>query len=344
MAHVNNHRSNRRVGAMSVIGLVSLLALVACAGDDEDSASMATTYQSPDGGGPPTAAPAETLAAGEAISADDGATEDTEAAASETTTAAGGFEGDGFTGVQIDVAPDRLLAVDVTAAVEVADVSTALSQVVDIAGRHQGQVYGSDVSLGDPETAKGSVVIKLPPDEVEAAIVDISALGRLVGRFQDTEDVTDRVTDVETRILSAQQSVDRVQAMLADAKDLGEVVMLEGELTTRQLALEELLAQQRNLTGRTALATLTVELSTATVEEAVAPTTTTTLAPVPDETVGDAFASGGHAFVVAGTAVLMFIGYTAPFLAIGLVVLLVLRRVARRRPHPAPVDPAGSTG
>ena len=61
MAHVNNHRSNRRVGAMSVIGLVSLLALAACAGDDEDSASMATTYESPDGGGPPTEAPAETI-------------------------------------------------------------------------------------------------------------------------------------------------------------------------------------------------------------------------------------------------------------------------------------------
>jgi hypothetical protein len=276
MAHVNNHRSNRRVGAMSVIGLVSLLALAACAGDDEDSASMATTYESPDGGGPPTEAPAETIAG-----AAEGTVAASEAAASDTTEAAAGgdFSSGVTSGVQIDVAPDRLLAVDVTAAVEVADVSTALAQVVEIAGRHQGQVYGSDVSLGDPETAKGSVVIKLPPEEVESAIVDIAALGRLVGRFQDTEDVTDRVTDVETRILSAQQSVDRVQAMLADAKDLGEVVMLEGELTTRQLALEELLAQQRNLRGRTALATLTVALSTAPVEEAVAPTTTTTTPP-----------------------------------------------------------------
>ena len=343
MAHVNNHRSNRRVGAMSVIGLVSLLALAACAGDDEDSASMATTYESPDGGGPPTEAPAETIAG-----AAEGTVAASEAAASDTTEAAAGgdFSSGVTSGVQIDVAPDRLLAVDVTAAVEVADVSTALAQVVEIAGRHQGQVYGSDVSLGDPETAKGSVVIKLPPEEVESAIVDIAALGRLVGRFQDTEDVTDRVTDVETRILSAQQSVDRVQAMLADAKDLGEVVMPEGELTTRQLALEELLAQQRNLRGRTALATLTVALSTAPVEEAVAPTTTTTTPPAEDETVGDAFATGGHAFVVAGKAVLMFVGYTAPFLVIGLIALLVLRAVTKRRPRPSarPTEPANTTG
>jgi hypothetical protein len=347
MAHVNNHhrrrllpreRAVRLVGAMSVI---TALVLSGCSGDDEESTSMATTAGAAVGGDPPGAvAPVmEATAATEA--AREAATEATDAPADSADAAAFG------PGVAVDVTAGRLLAVEVTAAVEVADVSTALPEVVAIAARREGQVYGSDVSLGDAENARGTVVIKLPPEQVEPAIADVAALGTLIGRFQDTEDVTDTVTDVETRIISQQQSVDRVQAMLAEAKDLGEVVMLEGELTSRQLVLEQLIAQQRNLRNRTALATLTVELSATPVATTSTTTTTTTVVPAEEESIGDAFRGGGEAFTTTMKAVLIFIGYTGPFLAIGLVALLIGRRILRRRSgHPAtqpPVSPAPPT-
>lgn len=306
---------------------------------------MATAAGASVGGDPPRAvtpaddAPAATEAASEATEAP--------AAAAETTAAASGVDGaPGFgPGVAVDVTAGRLLAVEVTAAVEVADVSAALPEVVAIAGRFSGQVYGSDVSLGDADEARGTVVIKLPPENVEAAIAALGDVGRLIGRFQNTEDVTDTVTDVDTRIISQQQSVDRVQAMLADAKDLGEVVMLEGELTARQLVLEQLLAQQRNLKNRTALATLTVELSAAPVATTTTTTTTTSVAPAEEETIGDAFRGGGEAFTATAKAVLIFVGYTGPFLALGLVAMLIARRVVRRRPaaRSAPPSPPGSS-
>ena len=157
----------------------------------------------------------------------------------------------------------------------------------------------------------------MPPQNVEAMIAEATALGRQVSRLQNTDDVTDRVTDLETRIVTAQQSVDRVQRLLIEATDLGEVVLLEGELTTRQTMLETLLAEQRNLGNRTALATLTSTCrphrSSTTVEPAVEPRPD-------DDGIGDAFAKGGRAFVTAVAAVLIFIGYTAPFLAIALVI------------------------
>ena len=163
----------------------------------------------------------------------------------------------------VDPAPDRLLIVEVTVGVEVVDVGSTVSDVIAISRRYGGQIYGSDVRLTDPESSSGTIVVKLPPENVEAMIADVSALGRQVSRLQSTDDVTDRVTDLETRIATAQESVERVQRLLADAKDLGEVVLLESELTTRQTTLEQLLAEQRNLGNRTALATLTFELSTA---------------------------------------------------------------------------------
>ncbi|MCU1359294.1 MAG: hypothetical protein JWN99_583, partial [Ilumatobacteraceae bacterium] len=158
-------------------------------------------------------------------------------------------------------------------------------------------------------------------------------------RVQNTEDVTDRVTDIDTRITTAQESVARVQALLSSATDLGDVVMLEGELTTRQTALEELLAEQRNLGNSTALATLTIDLSTApadVVDAVVVP-------PAKHDGIGDAFARGGRAFVIAAAAVLIFFGYTAPFLAAALVIggvaWAITRRRARRNRSAVPLLP-----
>lgn len=227
---------------------------------------------------------------------------------------------------------ERQLIVDVTIGVEVTDVATGVADVVEVADRHNGQVYGSDVQLGDPEHASARIVIKLPPGEVEGAIAELGALGRLISRFQSTDDVTDQVIDVNTRILTAQQSVDRVTQLLAEAKDLGEVVLLEGELTRRQTELEQLLAQQRNLGNQTARATLTVELSP-TPEVAVTKNDPVVIMPdivVDDDSVGSAFRRGGEAFLHAGAAVLIFIGLTAPFLALGLLVGLVAWRLSRR--------------
>jgi Domain of unknown function (DUF4349) len=330
-----------------MLGILSF-GLAACGGDDEESTSMASTFDQGDAGASePAIAPAATEAASEAFEA---ASEVTEAPAATDAPAADTDGGGTFGGSSVGPAPapTRLLQIEVTVAVEVLDVSAALPLVVDIAADRGGQVYGSDVELGDPEAAKGEVVVKLPPGELEAAITDVTALGTLRGRFQNTDDVTDTVTDVETRIINQQQSVDRVQAMLAEAKDLGEVVLLEGELTARQLVLEQLLAQQRNLRNSTALSTLTVRLTTAPVEQVTATTVPEFELDVQtEEGVGDAFATGGRAFLTAGTAVLIFVGYTAPFFAVFALVLWIGRSIIRRRaprsrsvapPHPPTPD------
>lgn len=329
MAHVNRFHVR---SALTVALATAVIALTSCGGDDDDS-SAAATVDAPglpseglDSGAPAeTHAPAATDAPAEAVT-------DTDSSA-------------GAGGPLVSPAPDRLLVVEVTVGVEVADVGKAVGDVIAISERFGGQVYGSDVHLGDPATANGQVVVKLPPANVEAMIVEVQALGRAVSRFQNTEDVTDRVTDVNTRIITAQQSVDRVQRLLIEAKDLGEVVLLESELTARQTVLEQLLAEERNLGNQTALATLTIDLS-ATPMVADDPTDPDVLDEIQierTEGIGDAFATGGRAFLAAGAAVLIFVGYTAPFLVsvalVGWLVLVITRRRARRNRSAAPLLP-----
>ena len=291
-ARPNQHHSSRLIPFIRGVPLVAALLLAAACGNDNAKESAATSVAAnPDlaiGGGEATEfapaasyAPAETVAPAEIEAASE------TAAPAETTAPAepNGTDTDAAQRLGLDAAP-RLLAIDATVGVEVADVGEAVGKVVDLAAVHRGQVYDSDVNLSDEANARGTLVIKLPPDEVEAAIAELKSIGEVVTRTQNTDDVTDRLTDLDARIRTSRQSVDTVRLLMAGTTDLNQVVLLENELNQRQTVLEELLAQQKGLKDRVALATLTVELTRAPeqADEAVA-------APPPadkDTGVGDA--------------------------------------------------------
>ena len=356
MATVNRARPNqqhpsRLIPFIRGVPLAALLLLASACSSDAKSSAPTSVESNSDltiGGGEATEfAPVEIAAPEEtAAPADSTASADVDAsAASAAETPSAGQGTDAAQRLGLDAAP-RLLAIDATVGVQVADVGAAVSKVVDLAAIHRGQVYDSDVDISDSINARGTLVIKLPPDEVEAAIVDLQAIGDVVTRTQNTDDVTDRLTDLDARIRTSRQSVDTVRLLMAGVTDLNQIVLLESELNNRQIVLEELLAQQKGLSDRVALATLTVQLSKAPDVEVVA------AAPTPqvvdkDTGVGEAFRKGWKAFTDAGHGVMVVVGYLAPFLVLMLLVVApitgLIRRSARRRnrsaalrPQPAP--------
>lgn len=257
---------------------------------------------------------------------------------------AGGESGDsgGTATTSPDVTPpddDRSLIIEVTVGLEVADVEHAVNEVIGLARTHGGELSASSVDLFDPQYAGGDLVFRLPPDETDDFIAGLDpGVGRRTQLVTSTEDVTLQVADLDVRIDTARASLDRVQALLSEAKDLGEVIALESELTERQTTLEQLLAQQSYLDGRVAMSTVTVHLSTAPNDDA----------PAESDGIGDAFRKGWDGFVGFLGGVLRFVGYTLPFLVLlalgGAVAWLISRRAARRNrsvvpPHPpTPVE------
>jgi hypothetical protein len=327
MAHVNNARRASVVAA----ALVVVAALSGCGDSDSDSSSAdpsASTRPAAQGGNNDRLSGGET--ADTMAPSPDSTAAASEGAAVSTVAPAPNF-GDPSDPIGIDDA-SRLLAIEATVTVEAENIGAAAGEVVKLAERHNGQVYASDIDLSDGPTAGGTLVIKLPPVELEAMIADLAEIGTVVARNQDTEDVTDQVMDLDTRILSAQASVDRVRAIMEKTTDLNQLVQLEADLAQRQLMLEQLLAQRDNTVDRAALSTLTVELRRPPVVDTIVEEVTAE----PDEelTVGKAFSKGWDGFVTALTAVLVFIGLTAPFLGVALVLFLVLRAVMRRMPRP----------
>lgn len=335
MTHTRNTRRGRHAAASIVI---SLVALTACSDDNMSSDSESAATDEP---ATVELAPLETNA-GNYQSVSGGA----EVASAATVPAVGG--GKPVTRIPTQVIPpsDRKLIVVMTIRLEVPDAAAAVDKVITLAAAHGGQLYNSSLDLTTPAFAAGDLVFKLPPAEVDAFLSGLEpSIGRRTGLQGTTDDVTTQIADLDAQILTAYTSVGRIRALLEEAKDLGEVITLEGELSARETRLEQLLAQQTGLSNQVALATITVHLTTAPVAEEVVP-----VAPQKKDTsVSAAFSKGWKSFVAVLVAFALLIGYTAPFLLIGGIVLLVTMRITRRRarssqsrsaapPHPPAPD------
>lgn len=185
-------------------------------------------------------------------------------------------------------------------------------------------------SAGDE--VNSTVVLRVPQESYDAVLRELAGTGKLLARSTNAKDVTDQVVDVNSRVASQRASVARVRELMDQAEKLSDVVELEGELSTRQAELESLLARQASLKNRTALATITLELTEApakAVEEKKK-----------DDDPGflDALGGGWDALVTTVRLISVVLGAVLPFAAVfgALYVLwrLVSGRWARDRFRP----------
>lgn len=165
------------------------------------------------------------------------------------------------------------------------------------------------------------IVLRVPQDAYDSVLAELAGTGTLLARKANAKDVTDQVVDVNSRIASQRVSVERIRELMDRATQLGDVVTLEAELSTRQAALESLLAQQASLKDRTTLATITLELSEAPVAKPAEK----------EEDPGflDALGGGWDAFTATVRWISVVLGAVAPFVG-ALAVLYGLWRLVRR--------------
>ncbi len=323
------------------LGTVMAVALTACGGDNDDSASSDARDN--------TAAPADTAAA--ADSGDEVLTEaDGDSAATAATVATeqgvGGLGGATVSGSDL-ASLGRDLAIEMQVSMTSDDLRRTVQGIIRSAAAHGGAVFASDIDYGtdtdgrDPNdaapTGRATLTVKVPPAELGAMLIGLDELGTVLSTNQQAQDVTDQLVDLAVRISNAQQSVERVRTFLETTTDLRQMVDLEGELTLRQTDLERLLATQANLDDRVALSTLTIDVHPAFDAPDAADESS--------DGIGDAFRSGWNAFLGALFAVGFVLAILAPFLVLAALVLLVasiVRRPWQHRSSPAvtPAPPA----
>ncbi len=321
--HRTTRRSRRRLLA---VALASTIALAACGGDDDDSA----------GSGADAEPAAEEPAFDDAESVRTG-DEAADAATSEPATVAGGGESPA-----IDPAIDlgaigRDVIIEMSVSMTSDDIERTVTAITTTASQLGGGVASSDIDYGDPaqpeqRAGRAWIVVKVPPAAVDRLLSGLDETGTVRSINQSAQDVTDQLVDLDVRIRNARESVANVREFMERSENLNDLVALEAELTRRQTDLERLEAQQRNLSDRVALSTITIEI--------VPPAAIPEPEPVPeDEGLAGALRDGWDAFTDAAYAVVYVLAALLPFLVTGGIVLGVVWWLSRRRPTDEISDP-----
>ncbi|MEV8632523.1 DUF4349 domain-containing protein [Streptosporangium sp. NPDC051023] len=159
------------------------------------------------------------------------------------------------------VAQDRSIIYTAEMAVRAKDVISAADSARRIVTGAGGYLATEKSDTGSSDRASVNLVFKIPPTAYPGVLDRLGKeLGKRESLQQNTEDVTEQVADVESRLKSSQAALDSLRTLLKKAKTIGEVLEVEREVSAREADLESLQARQKTLASQTSMATLTLNL------------------------------------------------------------------------------------
>lgn len=208
----------------------------------------------------------------------------------------------------------------------VKDLSAASKELKNAIAKSQGFIASDDLREQSGETRTGHWRIRVPTENFESLRESILSIGEPVKNKADSEDVTDQYFDLEGRIKNKKTEQEAIRRYLEDKKitaKLEEIVSVERELSRISGELEQLEGVMRRLQDRTALATIEVDFRE--IRDYVPPQ-----APTFNNRISAAFSNSLADMRIAAENFAVSVASAAPWLMIGIILLIPVALVARR--------------
>ncbi|HJX67342.1 MAG TPA: DUF4349 domain-containing protein [Candidatus Limnocylindrales bacterium] len=229
--------------------------------------------------------------------------------------------------------PDQLLAALDSALIvktgqlslEVTDLDKAVTEAQSAIAGLGGSVSSSNRS-GTGDYAAASVTYRVPAGRWDDALGVLRKIGSTTLAEQtDTSDVSSQVVDLQARLDNLKTTESALQAIMAKAVAIPDVIAVESQLSQTQGQIEQLTAQRDHLKDQAAMSTLTVTFQL--------PSKTVTSQATQDWTLGSQVDEAAAALVRIGQG-LATMGVWALVVVLpigfGLLILLALFTLARR--------------
>jgi hypothetical protein len=311
-----------KVAARLLVGGLLVIAVIACGGAGAEPDAGQAARQLAQGGELAQGGPAATAAP---------------AAAPEDPANVGGPEGNGAPS-----SPGQYIVRTGTLELEVGDIDAALLHARELV-----QGVGGYVAAENDSTVEGrrAVVMtyRIPVDRWQEEVDALRGLANtVIAENTEAEEVTSQVVDLNARIDNLRTSEASLRDIMDRAQTVDDVLAVQQRLETVQGEIEQLVAQQQDITGRAALGTLQVHWE----EPYVAPSATPRPTPFQegfdvgreiDRSVGQATRVGQAAASFGVWLIFFGIPVLGPIVLLLLIGAWLVRRWQRTHPRPEPV-------
>lgn len=202
----------------------------------------------------------------------------------------------------------------------------AVERATDVAVAAGGCVATSSTSSYERGRGSGELTLRVPANRFDQVRRALGELGTLESSQIGGQDVGGQLVDLDARLRSLRAEEGALDALLARAGDIGQILQVRDRLAGVRTQIEQLAGQQGALRDQVALATITLalhqsgsDLSTAPGEERSDPAMVASFRT----------AVGALLAVVGGMVIVL--GALLPFAALALLAWPVVRRYQRRQ-------------
>jgi hypothetical protein len=152
---------------------------------------------------------------------------------------------------------------DLTLRVDSVEKSEKLVQrIVADFGGYVDSANSSDLDSDHPSL---TFSMRIPAQVFDTAMAKIEALGVRMSKNVSSEDVTEKVVDMDARIKSMLVQEETYRALLKSARKMDDIISLQQQLTSVRGEIESIQGQRKSLASQAALSTISLTLTQAAV-------------------------------------------------------------------------------
>jgi hypothetical protein len=208
-----------------------------------------------------------------------------------------------------------------------ARVTKATEAANHIAESNGGFVASTDAAKG--EGRQTTLTLRVPVDRYDAALTELRRLGKVSSETLGGKDVTSTLVDLDARLRTLRAQEEALNALVSKARTVGETLEVAREAANVRMQIEQLAAQQAQLSDQADYATIDVRIVGPNVAIEQEPSPQPLLAASLERAVGGTLAVFGGAIVL--------VGYLLPAALLAALGYGVWRVVRGRRPQSAAV-------
>ena len=208
------------------------------------------------------------------------------------------------------------------------DQQRLLAQVASVGGYVESSYVTGDVASNRPR--RGSYTLRVPSARLDEFLAYAEGLARVTNRSETATDMTTQYADSQTRLQTQQTKMERLQALLAQATQMSDIIELESAIADTQYQLDWYQTQLKQIDNQVDLSAVTVTLN----EESTVGAAQAEELPL-GERIRKGFESSIRGLGRFFQNMLVFVVMASPVLAgacvLGVIVWLLVR--AKRRKH-----------
>ena len=155
---------------------------------------------------------------------------------------------------------DRMVIYNAQLSLETGEIQVVVSKIATLAEGYGGYVAGSSLSTYGTQTV-AEIIVRIPKDRFRVAVGEIEGLGKVLDERTTSDDVTQQYIDLRARLGNLQRQEESLQAILAMAKTVDEVLQVERELERVRGEIESLQGQINYIEGNVEMSNIMVQLT-----------------------------------------------------------------------------------